>query len=593
MGGAGKGGAWSRGGRRSQNGDAGGELEDLKRQLAGLHSAVAKVQQQSEGRGGARGGGSSGGGGNSRGAGGRTGGTDLGEASMPRAFTLYEGRRYYHGKIRDSDWQCAACGFPTNWDSNGACYVCKSRKSFSHRGGSARPGAAASSAAVGPTAASTTGGTATTTTGLDEADQRAARELPLTAKALAASTQRPPQSIAVVALSAEAAACAAGAASAGTAAGAAGGVEGDQELPSHMISHFKAMAECTDQLGALAREKLLQHNAAVLKKKAAADDLVADLPKIEGCSPLQASFRLQEHLSKVKRLRADAETKQATKKKERLEEQQKNEAALVKQIEAQRELLEKAESELKAYTAIVSKDAAQWAIHDAESLKAIDERIRRVEAELQKAEAARLAAGDAADLPAAPSKGDATTVDELKDVAVGASAVIGDGGVQVGGECGQAGSEDQAMNFELDDPLPAVKPFLEPPAIAVKPEDHAKLLQMFSTMSQWRQQGVEFPLTLSALSIEAGQLRCIVGEAAWAEFYSGEAVPSPMSPLDRRLLGILDTALMKALLTLQTDSAAQATAQQAASKAVHCAATAYSEKLKKKHAAARSLVIRR
>ncbi len=149
------------------------------------------------------------------------------------------------------------------------------------------------------------------------------------------------------------------------------------------------------------------------------------------------------------------------------------------------------------------------------------------------------------------------------------------------------------MNFELDDPLQAVKPFLEPPAIAVKPEDHAKLLQIFSTMSQWRQQGVEFPLTLSALSIEAGQLRCIVGEAAWAEFYSGEAVPSPMSPLDRRLLGILDTALMKALLTMQTDSAAQATARQAASKAVHCAATAYSEKLKKKHAAARSLTIRR
>ncbi len=569
-------------------------INDIKLQMAGQQSTFARLQQmqaqpwtqQLRPHGGGCGGGGGGGGyrlnGNRTGNGGGqqvVAGGGTGQPSRP--FTLYEGRRFFHGRIRDSDWQCANCGFPTNWSCNDKCFVCKGSKASSHLYVKERTTTCKLTTGTGSTARATTGEATAVASG--DGDLWACRELPLTAKSLAASAQRPPQSIAVVALSAGTAA--------GTAAAGVGGevptTEGDMELPAHQIAHLKAMAEYQDQLGALAREKLLSHNAAVLKKKAATDDGVTDLPKIEGCSPLQASSRLQEHLSKVRRHRADVETRQATKKKERLEDQQRREAALIKQIEAQKDLLEKAEEELKLHAAMVEKDSAQWVIHDAETLKVVDERARRVEAGLAKAEKARIAAGGAADLLVTPCAEALKVENGLKD-----------GPAEAGGTNGNKGKdgdeEDQAMtSHDLEEPPAAVKPYLEPPTIAVKPEDEATLLHMFSTMAQWRQQGVEFPLTLGALCLDALQLKRIVGEAAWCEFYAGDAVPFADSALDRRLLGILDTALMKALLTLKTDGAVRTAAQQAASKAVHGAATAYSEKLRKKQAAGKPLGVKR
>ncbi len=214
-------------------------------------------------------------------------------------------------------------------------------------------------------------------------------------------------------------------------------------------------------------------------------------------------------------------------------------------------------------------------MHDAEALRVQDERIQWAEAALRKAEALVEAAGDKADQPV---KQPPPAEEGQPSQAVADSSATGVDAAVVAAE-GKEGTGDVEMGQDLEAGPPAVMPYIEPPTICVEgdAETQARLVQLVHVMSHWRQQGVTFPLSLNALGMSPQQLAALVGPTAWGEFYAGEAVPAPDAPLDRRLLGVLDTALINSLIRLKVDAASAQAASQAARETVRGAAEAYSK----------------
>jgi hypothetical protein len=464
-------------------------------------------------------------------------------------------------------------------------------------------------------AATTSHTTATTTVAANDDDggADAVPNLPITAKTYLAAAARPPQSATVVAKAAAAAAAtpaaataaggaaAAAAASAATRAGgdatttevattAAGSMKADEvmisdgaadltdpTLTAEQERGLKQVAALPGMLGELARQALLDHAAAAARKRGEVQ--AGKTPTLDGCTLLQAEAKSAEHLARLQRVRTDLTAKQAARKKERAAVQLTNCANLTRQIERQRLMVKSAEEELAAYTAECAKDELQWGVADAEALAVHDASIAAASQALQAASAMVAKAGVAANevlWSAEPANDGTAGAQGTQETALAATNDI-----THDTNAAMDRDDDDDDLTSIDVPVTVVKPFIEPPALAVATEDRAMLLHVFTVLSQWRQQGVEFPLSLAALGMTAAQLATFVGQPAWAEFFAAEACPTSDAPLDRRLLGILDTAIVKALMQLQVDESARTAAQQAASNTVTTAAEVYRVGLQK------------
>ncbi len=535
------------------------------------------------------------------------------QGSRGGACTTWNGRRYFHGQIKPQDWTCSRCSFPSNWHDKQQCFACKLPKRESYPAGSRHAGQAgkAASASTSHTTARTM--TATVTGDDDDGDVDAVPNLPITAKTYLAAAARPPQSATVVAKAAAAAAAntmtmtADGGAAAANAvvATARGGDEvttagatnvaassvtmsdasttddsadpTDQLLSAEQERGLKQVAALPGMLGELARQALLDHAAAAARKRGEVQ--AGKSPTLDGCTLLQAEAKSAEHLAKLQRVRTDLTAKQAMRRKERATAQQANCANLTKQIERQRLLVKNAEEELAAYTAECAKDELQWGVADAEALAVHDASIAAAAQALQAANVMVAKAGVAANetlWSTEPEVGDPAVTEGTR----GHGRAADDGGAHDADT--HMNKDDDDEQTSIDVPVMIVKPFIEPPVLAVAAEDKARLLHVFTVLSQWRQQGVEFPLSLTALGITAAQLAAFVGQQAWTEFFVAEASPAIDAPLDRRLLGILDTAVVRALMQLQVDESARTAALQAASQTVTTAAEVYRVGLQKK-----------
>ncbi len=285
-------------------------------------------------------------------------------------------------------------------------------------------------------------------------------------------------------------------------------------------------------------------------------------PCLDGLTPLQQRGKANEHVAKLERARADLTAKHEARRAERLEERRAQEAAFQKQIDACRARLLQAEEELAKYSAERSKDEGQWRMLDDRAVRDHDVKITAAKEVLAKVTAAAEAAGEAANI-VAPA-----TTQEEEDAR---DDVDKEGMNDAGGDGDDVDMPGTQPN-SIDLAVATVMPYVEPPKLAVTPEDKGMLLAVYAVMTQWQQQGVEFPLTLTALGLTATQLATFVGPQTWAEFYAGEEVPAAEAPLDRRLLGILSTAVTNALVNLQVDETARQTARQSATVTMNTAA---------------------
>ncbi len=551
-------------------------------------------------------------------------------------FTEWNGKRYFHGvNSRKGDWTCTRCWFPDNWGDKQRCFVCQAAKRLSlpRQGGQPtqqqqqRPQQQGQQQPpqrqqqqqpqrqqVQPAHAKTLSSTAADadakehnahTSGRGDDDEDDFPPLSLTAQACLATARRPPQSAAVVAWSVTAAAAdtsaavtatgaaavtggttpgvgcgppsPAGPSSAGslTPAAAGGNSDGasqgtngvkdsegsDAATPTYNQQQLQAL-KCLAPLPGhqWAAKALAAHAEAEERKRGAQVTHVA--PCLDGLTPLQQRGKANEHVAKLERARADMTAKHEARRAERLEERQAQEAAFQKQIDACRARLLQAEEELAKYSAERNKDEGQWRMLDERAVKDHDIKIAAAQEVLMKVTAAAEAAGEAANVVAPAVTQGEEDIREEGDK---------DGTEDAGGDDDDVDMPGTQTN-SIDAAVATVMPYVEPPKLAITAEDKGMLLAVYAVMTQWQQQGVEFPLTLTTLGLTATQLATFVGPQTWAEFYAGDAIPEAEAPLDRRLLGILSTAVTNALVNLQVDEAARQSARQSATATMNTAA---------------------
>ncbi len=316
------------------------------------------------------------------------------------------------------------------------------------------------------------------------------------------------------------------------------------------VKALVAILPASDSTRAGLMERLERHRSAEARVKRLAADAKQDTVDFTGKTFECILAHHESTLASLKKRAAEGSAKREADQEARRKELARDRAVLQKAADMARR-------ELEEFDELAALRTAEWEASEQARAADLQEQITRAQEEVNRAQAALLAA---------PAPNTKLGHDSAAEASTGPGK--GSGGDEVGGKGGGGNGKNLTV---LSPPNPQLfSPMIAPPKLH-PPSDPAalgRLQRALAVFRQWSQQADEWPLTPEMLGLTVLELSQLVGGDIWAR----APLVSEQAAIPRSLRGSIQIALSG----LEVTAAAEAAASDALRRSldVHYAATA-------------------